>query len=138
MLDFHENSTPLEVFFSGHKTANEMFLGSPELHFGCKIEIYASEKNLVTNWAQILRLKKWDQSDTWITGILWIFAKKCFSNFLRLFVIKFKDWGYIWKPHWLYFIVDPLNGSETFFYAETFAIKIEKLIFQKLRQFQNI
>ena len=28
--------------------ANEMFQGSPELHFGCKIKIYASEKHLVT------------------------------------------------------------------------------------------
>ena len=36
-----ENSISLEAFFSGHKTANEMFQGSPELLFGCKIEIYA-------------------------------------------------------------------------------------------------
>ena len=46
LLNFHENSISLEAFFSGHKTANEM--GSPELHFGCKIKIYASERHLVT------------------------------------------------------------------------------------------
>ena len=48
LLNFDENSISLEAFFSGHKTANEMFQGSPELLFGCKIKIYASEKHLVT------------------------------------------------------------------------------------------
>ena len=47
-IKMHMDHNGTYMFFSGHKTANEMFQGSPELHFGCKIKIYASEKHLVT------------------------------------------------------------------------------------------
>ena len=63
-----------------------MFQVFPELHFGCKIKIYASEKHLVTKWRQIMRFRKWDQSGTWISTTLQRFARKMFFRFSRIFL----------------------------------------------------
>ena len=46
-------------FSQATKTSNERFQGSPELHFGCKFKIYASEKHLVTKKLQTMRFEKW-------------------------------------------------------------------------------
>ena len=73
------------------------------------------KESLVTNWAQILRLKKWDQSDTWITGILWIFAEKMFFQFSWTFFDQSKNREYFWNADWLQFILDPLNVFKIFF-----------------------
>ena len=76
------------------KTSNERFQGSPEVHFGFKIKIYASEKHLVTKKLQIMRFKKWDQSGTWISTILQRFARKMFFKFSRTFLDISKNQGY--------------------------------------------
>ena len=82
MVKTSKNSISLEEFFSGQKTANGMFQGSPELHFGCTIQKQALGKHFVTKWPQNLKFKKWDQSDTWISKILHFSPEKCFSKFL--------------------------------------------------------
>ena len=87
MVKTSKNSISLEVFFSGQKTANGTFQGSPELHFGCKIQIQALGKHFVTKWPQNLKFKKWDQSGTWISKILHFSPKKFFQIFS----------GFYWK-----------------------------------------
>ena len=73
-----KNSISLKVFFSGQKTANETFQGFPELHFECKFQIYALKKYLVTKQCQILRVKKWDQSGTFVLQFYKFSPEKCF------------------------------------------------------------